>query len=113
MPVRTRLHKAERDNIVFLAVWPLPLRLGDEIAAVNQRPGALTLRPLHRILRREPFGEAVNNDATRRGVRVLTVSGRLPHREALPFQRCFNLAEEAGFDDLPLSVVASPIPRVP
>src|ERR1017187_3413849 len=112
MAVRTRLHKAERDNIIFLAVWPLPLRLRDEIPAVNQWPGALALPPLHGILRSEPFREAVDNDATRWRVRVLTVGGRLPHREALPFQRCFNLAEEAGFDDFPLPVVASPIPRV-
>ena len=65
------------------------------------RPGGGTIRL-----------EAVHNDAARRRIRVLAVGGRLPHREALPFQRCFNLAEEAGFDDLPLAVVASPVPCV-
>src|ERR1035441_11072933 len=76
MPVRTRLHKAERNNIVFLAVRPLPLGLRDELATVNQWPGTLALRPLHVDLRREPFGEAVNGDSTRRRVGVLTIGGR-------------------------------------
>src|SRR6266567_7431818 len=109
MPVGTRLHKAEGNNIVFLAVRPLPFRLRDEIAAVNEGSGPLALRPLHRILRREPFGKAVNVDATRRCVRLLTVGGWLIHREARLFQRRFNLAEEAGLDDLPFTVVASPV----
>src|ERR1035438_9535883 len=112
MPVRTRLHKAERNNIVFLAVWPLPLRLGDEIAAVNQWPCALALRSFHGNLRGEPLRKAVNGDSTRRRVRVLTISGRLIHREARSFQYQFNLAQETGFDDPPLAVVASPVPRV-
>src|ERR1035437_10122770 len=101
MTIRTRLDKAQGNNVVFLAVRPLPFRLGDEIAAVNEWPCALALRSFHSDLRRKPLRKAVNGDSTRRGVRVLTVRGRLPHREALPFQRRFNFAEEAGFDDLP------------
>src|SRR5450759_542863 len=112
MSIRTRLDKAQGNNIVFLAVWPLPLRLRDEIAAVNKGPCALALRTLHGNLRRKPLRKAVNGDSTRRRVRVLTISGRLIHREARSFQYQFNLAEEAGFDDLPFAVVASPIPRV-
>src|ERR1035437_34114 len=112
MPIRTRLDKAQGNNIVFLAVRPLPFRLGDEIAAVNEWSGALALRSFHGNLRRKPLRKAVNGDSDRRRVRVLTISGRLIHREARSFQYQFNLAQEAGFDDPPLAVVASPVPRV-
>src|ERR1035437_5096369 len=112
MPIRTRLDKAQGNNVVFLAVRPLPFRLGDEIAAVNEWSGALALRSFHGNLRRKPLRKAVNGDSTRRRVRVLTISGRLIHREARSFQYRFNLAEEAGFDDLPFTVVASPVPSV-
>src|ERR1022692_2882471 len=112
MPIRTRLDKAQGNSVVFLAVRPLPFRLGDEIAAVNEWPCALALRSFHGNLRRKPLRKAVNGDSTRRRVRVLTISGRLIHRKARSFQYQFNLAQKAGLDDLPLPVVASPVPRV-
>src|SRR5436309_2651875 len=78
MPIRTRLHKPKRDNIVFLAVRALPLGLCNEIAAVNQWSGALALRPFRRVLRHEPFWKPINNHATRRCVRVLAIRWGLP-----------------------------------
>src|SRR6266702_1212853 len=112
MSIRTRLDKANRNDVVFLAVRTLPFGLTDEVAAVDQRPGPLALRSLHGNLRCEPFGEAVNVDATGRRVGVLTISGRLIHREARSFQCQFNLTQETGFDDLPFAVVASPVPSI-
>src|ERR1017187_4007395 len=112
MPIRTRLDKAQGNNVVFLAVRPLPFRLGDQIAAVNEWPCALALRSFHSNLRRKPLRKAVNGDSTRRRVGVLTISGRLIDWEARSFQVQPKLAQETGFHDLPLAVVTSPVPRV-
>src|ERR1035437_8303190 len=106
MPIRTRLDKAQGNNVVFLAVRSLPFRLGDELAAVKQWPYALALRSFHGNLCRTPVRKAVNGDSTRCRFRVLTISGRLIHREARSFQYQFNPAQETGFDDLPFAAVA-------